>query len=105
VLWPNYFGYSTAEGRGLNEVAREAGDNPDDWYIAERPVDVLQATEFWAARDRSRPTRLQRAGHYIAEIHRMVKLCREFPTASVAPSWIKSPQELESLIGRPIERL
>jgi len=48
VRWPDYGAYSTAEGRELNETAREVGDDPDDWWVSEQPVDLLLETEFWA---------------------------------------------------------
>ena len=30
--WPEHPRFDTAEGRELNATAREAGDNPADWY-------------------------------------------------------------------------
>ena len=37
VPWPHYYGYSTPEGEELNDWARAAGDDPDEWYVP-RPL-------------------------------------------------------------------
>jgi hypothetical protein len=48
VKWPEHPGCATAKGRELNATARAVGDDPDDWYVSEQPVDVLTLSEFWA---------------------------------------------------------
>jgi hypothetical protein len=63
-------------GRELNETAREAGDDPNDWYVSETPIDVMKVSEFWSSRTVLNP-RLQRSDSYIADIRRMVTMCRE----------------------------
>jgi hypothetical protein len=55
VPWPEHRGYKSGEGQELNESAREAGDDPDDWYVADEPVDVLKISEFWFSRTKSQP--------------------------------------------------
>jgi hypothetical protein len=49
VHWPRHPGYSTPEGRLLNRTAMDVGDNPDDWYVSEIPIDVMKICEFWHA--------------------------------------------------------
>lgn len=87
--WPDHFGYSTGEGRDLNDSARDVGDNPDDWWVAEQPLDVLLATSF-----RSSPTimgtKLERHDEYLRDVRRMVTLCREVPETVIPPSWVGS---------------
>lgn len=88
VPWPEHFGYTTGEGRELNETAREAGDDPDDWFVSDAPVNVLKVSEFWTSRSIVNP-KLQRFDGYIKDIHRMVELCRSTPRAYIPPSWMK----------------
>ena len=52
VHWPKHAGYRTPEGRALTS-ATDAGDNLDDWYVSETPVDLMKISEF-CARPRSR---------------------------------------------------
>jgi hypothetical protein len=102
--WPEYFGYQTAEGHELNETARMAGDNPDDWYISQTPVDVLQASEVWVSRSIIKP-KLERFDEYLRDIRRMVTLCRE-RKAYIPPSWL-TPEQGEALArkaGLPVQR-
>jgi hypothetical protein len=87
VPWPEYYGYRTSEGRDLNESAIDYGDNPDDWYVSEQPVDVLKSCEVWLSRTKYNP-KLERNDRYLADVHGMVTLCREIPGAVIAPSWI-----------------
>lgn len=88
--WKDHFGYATAEGSALNESARAAGDNPDLWYVADQPVDVLTCTEVWASRSIFKP-RLEPFPQYLPEIQRMVRLCRDNPGAHIPPSWLGDP--------------
>jgi hypothetical protein len=100
VRWPEYYGYSTPEGWELNESARDKGDNPDDWYLSESPVDVLQISEFWFSR-----SILKRA-----EISRATKLA----SGTLYPilfrleraGWLESRWEAEEpkALGRPRRR-
>ena len=104
VSWPEYFGYRTAEGQELNETARMAGDNPDDWYISETPVDVLQTSEVWISRSIMKP-KLERSDGYLQDIRRMVTLCRK-KKAFIPPSWL-TPEQGEALarkVGLPVQR-
>jgi hypothetical protein len=102
VPWPQYFGYATAEGQELNETAREAGDDPDEWYVAENPVDVMQVTEFWYSPSAANP-KLRRSETYVRDIHRIVTLCRE-NKAYIPPSWLEHEQAtaLAYRLGLPI---
>lgn len=90
VPWPLHPGAATPEGRELNESARELGDNPGDWYVSEVPVEVMKASEVWISRSIQRP-KLERNVGYLAEIKRMVTLCRE-QRAYIPPSWLKPDQ-------------
>jgi hypothetical protein len=85
--WTQHNGYKTDEGRELNQTAREAGDNPNDWWVSEVPVDVLLATEVWTSRSVLSPT-LRRLDVYLPEIKRMVAMCRENKGAYIPPSWM-----------------
>jgi hypothetical protein len=86
VPWPQHYGYSTAEGRELNESARDVGDEPDDWYVCEQPVDVLKACEVWLSRTKSNP-KLKRKDWYLTDVHRMVTQCRA-TRVYIPPSWL-----------------
>jgi hypothetical protein len=87
IPWPQHLGYKTDEGRELNRTARDAGDNPNDWWVSEVPVDLLSATEVWISRSVLDPT-LKRFDAYLPEIKRMVSLCREDKAAYIPPSWL-----------------
>lgn len=91
VRWPDYRGYDTAEGRVLNETARDAGDDPDDWYVSEVPVDVLASTEVYTSASIFTP-KLRRRPDYLRDVHHMVRLCRETPGAYIPPSWFNEEQ-------------
>lgn len=95
--WPDHPGFNTAEGRILNETGREAGDNPRDWYVSEKPLDLMLTAEVWFSRN---PTviRLKREDWYLADIRRMVQLCRDTPGVFIPPSWLKPEQARE--LGR-----
>ena len=71
-----------------------AGDNPDDWYISQTPVDVLQASEVWVSRSIIKP-KIERFDEYLRDIRRMVTLCRE-RKAYIPPSWL-TPEQGEAL--------
>lgn len=90
VHWPKHAGYRTPEGRALNLSATDAGDNLDDWYVSETPVDLMKISEFWRATKIS-DTTLQRWDAYIADIRRMVTLCRS-GGVYIPPSWITGKQ-------------
>jgi hypothetical protein len=90
VHWPKHAGYPTPEGRALNLGATDVGDNPDDWYVSETPVDLMKISEFWNATKIS-DTTLKRWDAYIADIRRMVTLCRS-GEVYIPPSWITSKQ-------------
>jgi hypothetical protein len=98
VPWPDYYGYTTAEGQELNASARAAGDDPDEWYISETPVDVLRISEFWFSKSVQEP-KLTRYDRYIEDIHRMVTFCRENKRARIPPSWLE-PEQVEALARR-----
>ncbi len=104
VPWPEHLGYRTSEGQELNETARVVGDNPDDWYISDTPVDVLKASEVWISRSMMKP-KLERFDWYLRDVRRMVTLCRE-RKAYIPPSWL-TPEQGEGLArraGLPVQR-
>lgn len=85
--WPDYYGYKTSEGLELNKSAREAGDNPDDWYISETPIDVMKVSEFWSSIKKMAP-KLVRRDSYIESIRKMVTLCRDEKGVYIPPTWL-----------------
>lgn len=87
IRWPDHPGYLTDEGRALNESAREFGDNPDDWYVSEAPVDLMQACEIWTAASIMKP-KMRRAPEYLPQMKAMVKACRETEGVFIPPSWL-----------------
>lgn len=95
VPWPKHFGYATGEGRELNDTARQAGDDPDDWYVSDVPVDVLKISEFWVSGSVLNP-KLKRVDEYINDIHRMVELSRSTPGVYIPPSWMK-PEDARAM--------
>jgi hypothetical protein len=94
VPWRDHSGYVTDEGKALNETAREAGDNPDEWYVSEAPVDVLAATEIWSSQSIMRP-KLKRLDAYLPHVRRMVEMCRSRPGTFIPPTWLKIDQQRE----------
>lgn len=91
IPWPEHRGYATAEGRELNGSARAVGDDPDDWYVSENPVDVLASTEVYTASSIFAP-KLRRRSDYLRDVHYMVRMCREEPRAFIPPSWLSEEQ-------------
>lgn len=93
IPWPDHYGYRTSEGKALNESARDVGDDPDEWWVAEQPLDAMLIAAF-----RSSPTmltdKLVRNDKYVVEIHRMVQLCRDHPDAVIPPTWVGTPAHL-----------
>jgi hypothetical protein len=98
VPWPAYRGYATREGQQLNDWARLVGDDPDEWYVSEIPVDVLRISEVWFSRSVLKP-KLTRCDHHIAGIRWMVTHCRENEDAYIAPAWF-SPEPTQTVNPR-----
>lgn len=105
VRWPDYDGYNTDEGKELNEVARELGDDPDDWYISETPVDVLKVAEFWHSPSIMKP-KLQRLEAYLKDIPKLVEMGTA-KGAYIPPSWLTPDQakELARQLGVEVKNL
>ncbi|NOG74047.1 hypothetical protein [Roseicella sp. DB1501] len=103
VPWQQHLGYSTAEGRDLNESARAAGDDPNDWWVAEAPVDLLQMSEIWISPSIANP-KLKRSDPYLLDVRRMVTLCRTVPGSFIPPSWMTEAQaaRLGARAGSPV---
>ncbi|MEG3089477.1 hypothetical protein [Sphingomonas sp. PB4P5] len=96
--WKDHPGYATTEGVDLNESARDAGDSPDDWYVSDVPVDLLAASEFWAARSIMNP-KMVRQPDYLPDLKRMVRACRDTPGVFIPPSWL-TPAQAAALAKR-----
>lgn len=96
VPWRDHPGYVTPEGRELNETAVDAGDDPNDWYVAEAPVDVLKSTEVWTSKTIQNP-KLSRLDWYLKDIHHMVRSCRKTP-AYIPPAWLNT-QQAKAFVG------
>jgi hypothetical protein len=103
VKWSEHPGYATAEGRALNEDARAVGDDPDDWYVSEQPIDVLTLSEFWISASLLEP-KLHRIDSQLAEIHKMVTLCRTRKGVVIPPSWMtrSESEQLARQWGLPV---
>ena len=103
IPWPQHPGYTTPEGCDLNESAHEFGDDPDDWFVSERPVDVALASEFWASKSILNP-KLERFPNQLKHIRKMVHLCRTQEGVVIPPSWlsVKQAQALAARISVPI---
>ena len=95
--WRDHPGFSTPEGLELNQSARAAGDDPDHWYVSNVPIDVAASTEVWISRRIFEPN-LEIQHEYLADVHRMVKLCRDNPGTYIPPSWLK-PEEVDRLVA------
>jgi hypothetical protein len=98
IHWPEHPGYATGEGRELNETAREAGDNPNDWWVSEEPIDVMKVCEFWNAMSIFDP-KMTRRDAYVADIKGMVTLCRTQEGVYIPPTWLK-PERAKALARR-----
>ncbi|MBR1290129.1 hypothetical protein JQ568_12165 [Bradyrhizobium ottawaense] len=102
VKWSEHPGYSTAEGRDLNESARDYGDDPSKWYVSEQAIDLLKVVEFWSSRKIMNP-KLQREDWYVKDLHNMVRNCRERKGMYILPTWLKSHEAkaLAAAMGVP----
>lgn len=101
--WPDYYGYETREGQELNESARAVGDNPDEWLVSERPVDVATAVEARVSRSVFQP-KLERSDAYLRDIKKMVALCRDRKDVFIPPAWLSEEKAklLAAKMGIPI---
>lgn len=106
IPWPEYYGYTTPEGQELNDTAREVGDNPDDWYICEQPVDALHIAEVYGQPDIKNPI-LERRTNYVNDIHKMVTLCRENKGTFIPPTWMDKSDIIAAMkqTGIPVKGL
>jgi hypothetical protein len=103
IPWPQHYGYRTAEGESLNETARDVGDNPNDWYVSEVPVDVAKISEAWGSKSRLRP-KLERTDSYVNDIRRMVEMCRKTKGVYIPPTWLArdKAEALARSLGVPV---
>lgn len=96
VRWRDHRGYYTDYGRHLTVSAVAAGDDPDDWFVSEQPVDVMRLTEYWASPSPWKP-RLERIRGYVPEVRKMVSMCRAARTAGeeicIPPPWMNTGNE------------
>lgn len=106
IPWPEHVGFDTDEGRRLNKSAIDAGDDPADWYVSDRPVDVLKATGVWTSNSIATP-KLERRDWYLKDVKKMVSLCRDNPRAYIPPSYLtqKQAESLAKVMGRPLGSL
>jgi hypothetical protein len=70
TAWPDHYGYNTPEGRELNETARDAGDEPDRWYISEGRVSLDHMSEIRIARS-IQNLKMERNDGYLRDIKRV----------------------------------
>ncbi|SFJ85561.1 hypothetical protein [Bradyrhizobium sp. Gha] len=101
--WQDHPGYSTAEGRELNETAAALGDDPSRWYVSEEPVDLLKSVQFWSSKTVMNP-RLERFDAYLKDMHNMVRLCRA-RGAYIPPTWLTAAEAelLAARVGLPAQ--
>jgi hypothetical protein len=102
VKWSKHPGYGTAEGKDLNESARDYGDDPSKWYVSEQAIDLLKVVEFWSSRRIMNP-KMQREDWYVKDLHNMVRNCGERKGVYIPPTWLK-PHEAKALaaaVGHP----
>jgi len=99
VPWPEHPSYDTDEGRGFAETAREVGDNPDEWYVAERPVDILKATTARLPK-KVMGTELIPNDGYLREVKAMVAFSQEFPGKLYIPPSLMPRELAEQLTAR-----
>lgn len=92
--WPEYYGYNTAEGNSLNESARSYGDNPDNWYISEKPVNLDHLTSAWLPRDGEKHI-FKRNDDFLKSIREIVAICRSIPNVYIPPTWA-SPDQIKN---------
>jgi hypothetical protein len=91
VRWSEHPGYTTAEGRELDDAALEAGDNPLHWYVSPEPVDMLQSTEIWSSPSMLKP-KLKRLDWCLPDVHNMVRMCRQQPRRCIPPTWLTTEE-------------
>lgn len=103
VRWQDHPGYSTGEGRELNDRAREFGDDPTHWYVVEKPVDLLLAMRILKGRKRGDPV-MERFDSYLPDMKRMVTMCRETKGVYIPPTWLSEEQarKLAAVMGVPV---
>jgi hypothetical protein len=101
--WRSHPGFGTQEGRDLNSTARAVGDNPNDWWVAEEPIDILRMSEVWGAKATIQP-KLKRMDDYLPHVRRMVQGCRDRPGVFIPPSWltIEQGREIARRLGTPV---
>jgi hypothetical protein len=63
----------------------------------------MKVSEFWSSRSILNP-KLERSERYIADIKRMVTLCREKHGVFIPPTWMKPEQAraLGARLGLPV---
>lgn len=98
VRWRDHYGYASAEGQKLNQTAREFGDDPDDWYVSEEPVDLLSATEIWSSASIVKP-KYRRLPEYLPAMKDMVTRARSKDGIYIPPSWM-TPEQATALAKR-----
>jgi hypothetical protein len=94
--WREHYGYHTGEGHELNETAREVGDDPDDWYVSDTPVDMLKSCEMWDSRTIMTPKLVRMPSENLQELHELIATCRRGAASGqrvyVLPSWMTVEQ-------------
>jgi len=106
IPWQDHPGYHTTEGTELNETAHDVGDDPDDWFVCENAVDLMQILEFRHAKSLHDLKMLSQPS-YLSDIKRMVTMCRQTPGVFIPPSWLTQEQaeKLSAKMELPIKEL
>lgn len=104
VPWRDHSGYTTDEGAELNRTAIEWGDNPDDWYVSEQPIDLMTVVELWRWVRGPTPRLVKADAETLLALKKMIHNVRTTPGAYVPPSWLTLDQAraLAHAMGKPI---
>jgi hypothetical protein len=90
--WRDYRGYDTVEGRVLNETARDAGDDPDRWYVSETPVSLDHMSEIRVARSLQDLKMLRNDAYLVALKKMLAKAKSAGEKVYIPPAWLTKEQ-------------
>jgi len=102
IAWRDYYGYDTPEGQELNETARQVGDDPDLWFVAENRMDIAMCQSVRIAKTDTN-LKMIKSDRYLAEVKRMVQLCRSTPGLYIPPSWISQEMAQKAAQSQGLE--
>jgi hypothetical protein len=103
IAWPEHYGYATPEGALLNETARDCGDDPDRWFVAEERINIDKMCEVRVAKSRQ-DLKMIRRDDYLAKLKPMLAQLK-MEKAYVPPAWLslKDAEALAASLGLKIK--